>query len=41
MMIAFRPLDPLLKTDMYLVWKRRQIFSPIAERFLERIRRQF
>lgn len=39
--LAFRPLDPLLKTDMYLVWKRRQIFSPIAERFLERLRRQF
>lgn len=29
------PLDPPLTTPMYLVWKKQQVFSPIAERFIE------
>lgn len=28
------PLKPLLSTNMYLIWKKQQVFSPIAERFL-------
>lgn len=39
--LAFRPLMPALTVKMYLVWKKYQIFSPIAERFLEQIRKSF
>ena len=33
--LCFRPLSPRLELGMYLVWKRSQIFSKAAERFLE------
>ena len=36
--LAFVPLEPPLENKMYLVWKKYQIFSPIAEKFLEEIR---
>lgn len=39
--LAFRPLDPRLETKLYLVWKKYQTFSPIAERFLTQIRTVF
>jgi len=39
--LAFRPLDPQLETKLYLVWKKYQTFSPIAERFLTQIRTVF
>ena len=32
--LAFRPLKPRLETRLYLVWKKYQTFSPIAERFM-------
>lgn len=32
------PLKPELTTPMYLVWKKQQVFSPIAERFLSELR---
>jgi hypothetical protein len=32
--LAFRPLKPQLETRLYLVWKKYQTFSPIAERFM-------
>ena len=32
--LAFRPLKPRLETKLYLVWKKYQTFSPIAERFM-------
>ncbi|MDE6686217.1 MAG: LysR family transcriptional regulator [Lachnospiraceae bacterium] len=28
------PLSPALLTPMYLIWKKQQVFSPIAERFI-------
>ena len=31
------PLKPELTTPMYLVWKKQQVFSPIAERFLSEL----
>lgn len=31
------PLKPALTTPMYLVWKKQQIFSPIAERFISEL----
>lgn len=39
--LVFRPLMPPLETRLYLVWKRYQPFSPIAERFLEQLRYAF
>ena len=35
--LVSRPLTPILENKMYLVWKKYQIFSPIAEKFLTEI----
>lgn len=32
--LVFRPLFPVLETEMYIIWKKGQVFTPIAERFL-------
>lgn len=32
--LVFRPLSPRLENPMYVIWKKYQVFSPIAERFL-------
>ena len=39
--LCFRPLDPPLKADIYIVWKRHQIFSKASGIFLERIHQIF
>jgi hypothetical protein len=39
--LVFRPLRPKLETELYLVWKKYQTFSPIAERFLSQIQTSF
>lgn len=39
--LVFRPLAPKLEAHMYLIWKKYQIFTPIADRFLQEIRRSF
>ena len=39
--LVYRPLTPPLETKLYLVWKKYQTFSPIAERFLGHIRKAF
>ncbi len=39
--LVFRPLTPKLETKLFLVWKKHQTFSPIAERFLNRITEDF
>lgn len=36
--LVFRPLTPSLETNLYLIWKKYQNFSPIAERFLKHMR---
>ena len=33
--LAFRPLEPKLENKLYLIWKKYQVFSPIAQRLLE------
>ena len=35
--LIFRPLYPALETKIYMIWKKYQVFSPIAQRFLEEI----
>ncbi len=39
--LCFRPLYPKLETRLYLVWKKDQTFSPMADRFLKQIRSDF
>ena len=36
--LVFRPLSPRLETGIYLIWKKYQVFTPAAERFLEQMR---
>lgn len=33
--LVFRPLEPKLENRMYLIWKKYQVFSPIAQRLLD------
>ena len=39
--MVFRPLSPELKSELYLIWNKYQAFTPIAEKFLEQIKRAF
>lgn len=39
--LVFRPLSPKLETKLYLIWKKNQTFSQIAERFLQQIQLSF
>lgn len=39
--LCFRPLSPPLRSKMYIIWKKYQVFSPIAQRLLEQIRQSF
>ncbi len=39
--LVFVPLFPRLETKLYLVWKKYQTFTPIAERFLNQMRTEF
>lgn len=33
--LVFRPLEPKLENKMYLIWKKYQIFTPIAQKLLD------
>lgn len=33
--LAFRPLEPRLENKLYLIWKKYQVFSPIAQKLLD------
>lgn len=39
--MVFRPLSPELKSELYLIWNKYQAFTPIAEKFLEQIKKVF
>lgn len=36
--LCFVPLFPRLENKMYIIWKKYQVFTPIAERFLEALK---
>ncbi len=38
--LCFRPLDPPLETKMYVIWKKYQIFTPIAELLIDSLKKQ-
>lgn len=37
--LCFRPLEPILETKMYVIWKKYQIFTPIAEILLNELKK--
>ncbi len=39
--LVFRPLTPKFETKLYFIWKKYQIFTPIAEKMLEKLREKF
>ena len=39
--LVFRPLTPRLETKLFLIWKKYQTFTPIAERFLAGVKTNF
>ena len=39
--LCFRPLEPKLQAELSLVWKKYQVFSPAAKKFLEYVQTQF
>lgn len=36
--LCFRHIVPLLETKMYIIWKKYQVFSPIVELFLKKLK---
>lgn len=39
--LCFRPLEPALESPMYIIWKKYQVFSPVASLLLEELKRNF
>ena len=39
--LAFRPLEPVQETRLYLIWNRYQTFTPLARRFLSQMQQAF
>ena len=39
--LCFRPLSPVLSNSMYVIWRKYQIFSPVAALLLEELKRLF
>lgn len=39
--LTFRPLTPRLETKLYLIWKKYQVFTPIAEKLLGKLKKHF
>lgn len=39
--LCFRPLSPVLESPMYIIWKKYQVFSPVASVLLEEMKKQF
>ncbi len=39
--LCFRPITPTLETNMYIIWKKYQVFSPIAELFLKKLKEDY
>lgn len=39
--ICFRPLEPMLGSSMYIIWKKYQMFTPAASLLLEELKKNF
>jgi len=38
--LCFRPLEPKIEADIFLIWKKYQMFTRAASIFLEEVRRK-
>jgi DNA-binding transcriptional LysR family regulator len=38
--LCFRPLSPVMEDEAFIIWKKYQIFSKAADRFLQQIRKE-
>lgn len=39
--LCFRPLEPALTSPMYIIWRKYQVFSPVAMLLLEKLKEKF
>jgi DNA-binding transcriptional LysR family regulator len=39
--LTFKPLSPKLESNLNIVWKKSQLFSPAAKVFLEKLKERF
>ncbi|MBQ5330328.1 MAG: LysR family transcriptional regulator [Oscillospiraceae bacterium] len=39
--LCFRPIRPTLETNMYIIWRKYQVFSPIGELFLKKLKEDY
>ena len=39
--IIFRPLKETPKAEMFIIWKKNQVFTPIADLLIERLKESF
>ena len=39
--LCFRPLEPALLSPMYIIWKKYQVFSPVASLLLDELKKCF
>ncbi len=39
--LCFRPITPVLETNMYIIWKKYQIFSPIVDLFVRKLKETY
>lgn len=39
--LVFRPLSPKLETKLYFIWKKYQVFTPMAKKMLETLKNRF
>lgn len=37
--LCFRPLEPLLETRIFIIWKKYQVFTPVAELFMQELKK--
>ena len=37
--LCFRKITPVLQTKMYVIWKKYQVFTPVAQLLLEKLKR--
>ncbi len=39
--LCFRPITPALETKMYIIWRKYQVFPPVAELFVKRLKASY
>ena len=39
--LCFRPLEPVLESPMYIIWKKYQVFTPVASLLLQELKETF